>query len=381
MGAAVVRGRHWGVALSFALLVALPTGVTGWYLWDRAAPRFASEVGFSVRTEDMSSASDLLGGLAALGATSSSKDTDILYRFIQSREIVAAVDARLDLRALWAKGDPGRDPIFAYHPPGTIEDLHDHWNRMVSVYLDSATGLLDVQVQAFDPRDAQAIADAIYEESQALINRLSDIAVDDTTRFARDELDEALERLKIAREAVTRFRNETQIVDPATALQGQMGLLNELEGQLAQALIELDLLRDSASEDDPRVEQIQARVGVIEARMAEERQKLGLGRDSDAAPGLGPSGEAFADLVGEYERLAVDQEFAERTYLAALAAYDSALAEGRRQSRYLAAHVQPTLAERAEYPQRWSTTLLTLLFAALSWMVLTLGAYALKDRR
>lgn len=374
------RGRHWLLALSFVLLVLGPTLVTAWYLWERASPRYASQVGFSVRTEDMGSALDLLGGIASF-AGSSSKDTDVLYRFIQSQEIVAAVDERLDLRAIWAKGDPERDPVFAYHPPGTIEDLHDHWQRMVSVYNDTGTGLLDIEVQAFAPEDSQAIAQAIYEESQELINRLSDIAQEDRTRHAREELDDAVERLKLAREAMTRFRNETQIVDPVTALQGQMGLLSSLEAQLAQTLIDLDLLRQTAGDSDPRVEQLLARVEVIEARMEEERAKLGIGRATSAAGGSGPEGGAFADLVGEFERIAVDQEFAQQAYVAAMAAYDSALAEGRQQSRYLAAHVTPTLAERADHPKRWTLTLLTMLFAFLAWMLLTLTAYALRDRR
>jgi capsular polysaccharide transport system permease protein len=100
---------------------------------------------------------------------------------------------------------------------------------MVAVYNDTGTGLLDIEVQAFAPEDSRAIAQAIYEESQTLINRLSDIAQEDRTRHAREELDTAELRLTEARVAMTRFRNETQIVDPTTALQGQMGLLNALE--------------------------------------------------------------------------------------------------------------------------------------------------------
>jgi capsular polysaccharide transport system permease protein len=334
-------------------------------------------VGFSVHTEEAGTALDFLGGMASVAGGSSSKDTDILYRFIQSQEIVSAIDARLDLRALWAKGDPDRDPIFAYHPPGTIEDLHGHWLRMVAVYNDTSTGLLDIQVQAFTPEDAQALAQAIYAESQTLINRLSDIAQEDRTRHAREELESAEQRLTEARLEMTRFRNETQIVDPVTALQGQMGLLGALEEQLAQTQIELDLLRESAGDEDPRIDPLVSRVAAIEARMEEERQKLGLGTAAGATGG----GTAFADLVGEFERLAVEQEFAQQAYVASLAAYDQALAEGRQQSRYLAAHVAPTLAERAEYPNRWALTLLTALFAFLAWMLLTLTAYALRDRR
>ena len=65
----------------------------------------------------------------------------------------------------------------------------------------------------------------------------------------------------------------------------------------------------------------------------------------------------------------------------ALAAYDAALAEGRRQSRYLAAHVRPTLPERATHPERWTLLALVAIFAGLAWTILTLAAYALRDRR
>ncbi|EYD73957.1 Capsule polysaccharide export inner-membrane protein [Rubellimicrobium mesophilum DSM 19309] len=385
--AARARARHWGVLVTFLLLVVLPTGVTAWYLWERASPRYASSVGFSVRTEEAASAASLLGGLVGMGGNSSSSDTDILYRYIQSQEIVEKIDARLDLRGLWAKGDPDCDPIFAYHSPGTIEDLVGYWQGMVAVYNDSSTGLLDVEVQAFTPEDAQAISQAIFEESQRLINQLSDIAQSDKTRLAREELDESIERLKDARAALTQFRNVNQLVDPEANLQTQMGLLGRLQDQLAQALIELDLLRESAADDDPRVGQAMDRVDVIQARIADERANLGLGRgtstegDPDAAPEDASGGTAFADLVGDYEKLQVDQEFAQRAYIAAMASYDGALAESRQQSRYLAAHVEPTLAQRAEYPQRWELTLLTALFASLAWMMLTLAAYAFRDRR
>jgi len=390
--AARPRARHWGILASFALIVLLPTALTAWYLWTRAAPRYASSAGFSVRTEEASSALELLGGMAALSGGSSSSDTDILYEFIQSQQIVALIDDRLDLRGLWAKGDPARDPIFAYHAPGTIEDLHDHWERMVAVYNDSGTGLINIEVQAFAPMDAQAIASAIYEESGILINRLSDIAQEDATQFAEAELASAVDRLKDARASLTRFRNETQIVDPLISIQSQMGLLSSLELELAGTLIDLDLLRQTASAADPRIQQAEARVAVIEARMDSERSKLGLGRATPAegaggeaepeSDGLGVAGGgAFADLVGEYERLQVDQEFAQQTYVAAMAAHDSALAESRRQSRYLAAHVNPTLAERAEYPQRATLTALTAAFAFMAWIVLTLAAYAVRDRR
>lgn len=90
---------------------------------------------------------------------------------------------------------------------------------------------------------------------------------------------------------------------------------------------------------------------------------------------------SYVTLVGEFERLAVDQEFAERAYLSALAGYDIALAEAQRQSRYLAAYVTPTVAERAEYPQRWIIFLIVSTFLLIGWSILMLVFYSVRDRR
>ncbi len=370
------RGRHWAVLLSFLLIGVVPVAISGWYLWERAVDRYVSTAAFSVRTEEAGSAFELLGGMVNLGSSSSS-DTDILYAFIQSQELVQTVDDRVDLRALWAKGDPERDPVFAYHPPGTIEDMVDYWNRAVKVYNDTGTGLMQIKVLAYTPEDAQMLAEVIYEESSTMINRLSDVAREDVTRYARVELEEAVEQLKTAREAVTLFRNRNQIVDPSSDMQSQIGILSSLQSQLASTLIDLDILRQTTADGDPRIVQAERRVDVINARIADERAKFGIGASSGATE----EGDRFAEIVGEYQRLTVDLQFAEQTYAAARAAFDAAVSQSRRQSRYLAAHIRPTLAEKAEYPDRIPLLALVALFSFLAWALIVLVAYALKDRR
>jgi capsular polysaccharide transport system permease protein len=394
------RPRHIMALASFVILVVAPVLVAGWYLWTRAQDRYVSYAGFSVRTEEIGSAFDLLGGVAEISGSSSS-DTDILYKFIQSPELVAAVDAALDLRDTW--GRPGRlwrddthDPVFAYNPEGalggllfgtpsepsrgSIEDLTAHWTRMVKVYSDSGTGLIDLEVQAFTPEEARAIAQLVYDQSSAMINRLAASAREDATRYARGERDQAVERLKVAREALTAFRLQTGIVDPSVTIQEQMGLLTPLQAQLAQTLIDLDVQRQTAAANDPRITQLERRVEVIEERIAAERRKQGL--NSDQAPGASAGNEvSFAVNLAEYERLSVDLEFAQQAYTAALVAFDTATAEAQRQSRYLAAHVNPTLPESPTQPRRGTLLGLTALFAFLVWATLVLAAYALRDRR
>lgn len=368
---ASMQRRHWVMLFSFVAVVLVPVSLWATYLYTRAADQYISTVGFTVRTEEVSSPFDLLGGLGSLSG-SSSTDTDILYEFIQSQKMVETIDGALDLRGLFSK--PTNDPVYAFDANGSIEDLIDYWQNMVRVNYDNGTALIELQVRAFAPEDAQKIAAAIFEESSRMINALSAIAREDTTRYAREELDQAIARLKVSREAMTQFRLHNQIADPSTEIGVQTGLMNALQQRLSDALIELDLLADVASDSDPRIGQSQRKIEVIQQRIEDERRKYGLG-------GRGGGGEDFSTLIGEYESLFVDREFAEKSYVAALRSYDVAVAEARRQSRYLAAYVHPTLAETALYPKRlFAVFLLGLLFLVV-WSVGALVYYSVRDRR
>ena len=370
--AAELRARHYGILASFVAMVLLPVVVVASYLWVFAVDQYASTVGFSVRTEEMSSSLGLLGGITRLSGGGSS-DSDILYDYIHSQELVMELDAQIDLRSIYAQAWPG-DPVFALDPDSSIEDLVDHWRRVVQITYDTGSGLITLRVLAFDPAQATLIASKIVEQSTQKINALSDDAREDATRYARLEMERALERLKLAREAMTGFRMRTQMVDPLADLQGQMGILNNLQASLAESYIELDLLRVTTNTTDPRIVQVEQRIAVIQNRMEEERRKF-------SESSQGPRGEDYATLVAEFERLSVDREFAEQSYRVALAAYDSALAEAQRKSRYLATHIRPTLSEESKFPQRWTLLGLAAFFVLMVWAIGLLILYSIRDRR
>ncbi|MEQ9692870.1 sugar transporter [Shimia sp. SDUM112013] len=366
------KKRHWGILVSFAVFFLAPLAATLYYLYVIAEDQYASFVGFSVKSEESASATDLLGGLSSFSSSSSS-DTDILFQFIQSQELISRINQSINLEEIYSR--PDFDPVFSYNPDGTIEDLVSYWPWMVRVDLDAKTNLIELRVQAFTPEDAQLVAQEIVNESSAMINRLSAIAREDSTRYARADLEKALERLKLARENLTKFRSETQIVDPTADLQGQMGLLNSLEAQLASAQIELNLLLETAREGDPRIAQAERRIIVIKDLIDEERAKFGIGGNART------NERDYSTLVGEFERLMVELEYAQQTYLGAQAALDTALAEAQRTSRYLATFTQPTLAESARYPQRGIIALITGMFLLLAWSVGVLIFYSVRDRR
>ena len=131
------------------------------------------------------------------------------------------------------------------------------------------------------------------------------------------------------------------MVDPQADVEGQMGLLTALQEELAKALVERDMLLTYAEPADQRVQQANRRITAISDRIEDERTTLG-------APG---NAGKLPEVVGDFEALQVDLEFASQAYTQALANLALARAEARRQSRYLAAHVEPThRRERALSP-------------------------------
>lgn len=362
-----LRRRHLAWLVSLLLFVFLPSGLSGYYLYFIAADQYSSVTAFTLRTEEPPNP---LAALETLGQvpTAQSADSDILYDFIHSQQMVAGIDDRLDLNSLYSR--PPRDPVFAYTPDQPIEELTEYWSRMVHVDYDRSAGLIRVEAFAFTAEDAQEIARAIVAESDALVDRLSHIAQADTTRFAQDTLHQSEQRLKELRLQLTKLRSTQQIINPSLDLEIRMGVVTALQQQLAEVLVQQDMLRQTTRDGDPRLDRFARQIDALKARISQERSEF-----SD----LGEDG-GFVDLVGQFESLQVDLEFAQQAYVAAATGLDTAMAEARKRSRYLATHVSPTLAQSPLFPRR--ALILSLITGAcvMVWLMAVLIFYAIRDR-
>jgi len=369
-----MRRRHFGLLLSFVLIVLAPLFVIAGYLYTYAQDQYVATAGFTVRTEESGSATDLLGGLASFAGGNATSDGDILYEFITSRDLVQRLNERVNLVAHYS-APHDVDPVFSLAPDATMEDLVDHWQRVARVSYTQSSGLIDLEVLAFDPETAHTLARAVVEESQILINELNDQARSDAMRYAETDLQASIVRLRSAREALTEFRTRTQIVDPESDIQGRTGVLNNLQQQLAEALIEFDLLSENtANPNDPRLIQAQRRIEVIRERIRQERRNF-------VTDEVGADGEDYPTLMAQFEGLSVDRQFAEESYRAALTALDVARTNAARQSRYLAVYIRPSLPESAGFPRHESILALAFLFLALGWAILALVYYSIRDRQ
>ena len=184
------QGSHWPVSSHRPI----PVGGSAWYLWTRAedaTPRqWASRSGARIWAPRR-----ICWGCRDFRLRF--VRFNVLYEFIQSQEIVRRVDADLDLRRIWSKA-------WSTSPSSPCRlKVRSRASRILAAYgriCDGGTGLIELRVLAFDAESAQRIGQTILDEAGVMINRLTAIAREDTTRYAEDDL-VAEARLKAAEEA------------------------------------------------------------------------------------------------------------------------------------------------------------------------------------
>ncbi|WEZ85807.1 hypothetical protein P6U16_22580 (plasmid) [Rhizobium sp. 32-5/1] len=250
---------------------------------------------------------------------------------------------------------------------------------MVTVNFDHTSGIMNLQIKAFVPETAQKVANFVVMQSEKLINELSISARDETLRVAQSEVASSEIRLYGSRAALRNYRDESQEADPVEGAKLAAQLVGSLETQLVQLKTELSTALTQMGENTPRVRVMRSKIASLEEQLKHERQRFGRGTTIKQ----GRNAVQFADVAGriqEYEGLQTQNEFAERAYTSSLVALEKARVDAAAKQRYLAVFIKPTLSEFAQYPHRIMTSLLVLLGSVLTWGILVMGYYNIRDR-
>lgn len=367
------KARHRAALAGWLLAVVAPTLGAIAYLYLFASDQYASTAAFSVRGPEAAAPAPILGMLGQ-PATPGATDAEIVYEFIRSQPMVESARAALPLDEIFNRAP--NDPLFRLGENRSIERMTEYWNRMVFAAFDSTTGLIQVQVRSFDPESARDIAAFVLQESARVVNELSIQAQADALSVASAALAESEERLRAARRAIRVFRDAERELNPELNAQASLGLMAGLREQLAAAQVELDGYLTLVGPQGPRTAALRQRVESLRQQIEEERARVSVGAGAGTAVD-----RPFSVLMGEFEELSLDLEFAQNAYVAALAALEQARIEARRRTRFLAPHIEPTLSVEAQYPQRAFIAFGLFVILTVAWSVVLLIAYNVRDRR
>ena len=243
---------------------------------------------------------------------------------------------------------------------------------MVDVSYENHSGIIQVRATAFTPEDARTITRAILEKSTTLVNHLAEQARTDAIRFAKVDLDEAEAHLRDLRQELASFRREHQMVDPQADVEGQMGLLDRAAGASSPRRW------SSATCCSP----MPSRPTSGCSRRTGGSPPSPTASRTSAPPSAPPAPRGRCPRWWATSRRSRSTSSSPpRPIPRRSPTWTLARAEARRQSRYLAAHVEPTLAESSLYPRRALLSGLVGLFLLLGWGVLMLVYYNVRDSR
>lgn len=335
-----VRWWQKPVIVAALVVVGLPTAVSAIYNLGIASPRYVSESRFVVRRAGQSGPNALGLSLASVGLSPTPTDAFIVHEFTRSRAGVDYLKQRHNLSSIFLS--PKADPLSRAIRPwqkGSSEDLYKGVQKFITVGYDSTTGISTLRVQAFDPKQAQAVAQSLLLGGEKVVNdiniRSSQAAIDEAERTVI----EANERVKAAQAAVTSFRNREQIVDPEHMAKASAELMGGLMAELATLEAERrQIARDTPQ--SPLLAPMDRRIESYRQQISEERTKI-AGTSTSLAP-----------KIASYEELVFQRDVATRTLTAANQALETARVDARRQLLFLDRVVEPNLPDASTQPRR-----------------------------
>lgn len=355
--------------LLFIGMVIVPSVLATLYFGLWASDRYVSNTLMTVRTSDSPIASAFSGLLGTLGSQTGLVDGYVVEEYIQSHEIAAKLQNLVDLRSIYSAEEG--DYWSRLDPDVSFEDFFAYYLSRIDVYFDSEANVVHLDVQAYRPEDAQRIAEAIVKLSDDMVNRISEQSRADAVKFAAEEVTLAENRLRENRLTLYRFREEHGELDPVRSAEAIGGIVSKLEEELARYKTELASLRSYMREDSAQIAGVKARIGAIEQQLKAERGRLTSSPDDPAT--------TYSDLLADYERLLIEEEFARSAYTSAVSALEVARADAARKQAYLVAFVEPSLPDAASKPDRLLIVVSVLACGLLAYGLLMLIGAAIKE--
>jgi len=372
-GGAGIRGRKGdkafriGLAVSFALLVLVPLIAETVYWGFVASKQYATEVKFTVRSGEPSPL-DAIGGLLSLSGSQQAQDTRIVLDYIRSRAMVEELDKSLDLRRIYSR--PDVDWFSRFDPSKSTEELLKYWEKRTDATIEAASSILAFEVRAFTPEDAMAIATAVSDLSEKLVNNLATRARRDAVSQAKAETAHSERRLENATVAMRDARNAEGVLDATGAAEALTEIITALQLDLSRAEADLST-QGAALQDSPQSRLLQARIAAIKAQIADYSNQIAGARTSKSAN--------MAEHLNQLSRKQTELDLARQQYSQAALSLESSRVDLEQQHTYLLSFVKPTLAQKSTYPRRgwqWSIVMIPLMFG---WLILASVAVLVRD--
>ena len=360
------RTRRRRFFLQLGLFVGLPTLATAIYMFLIATPRYQSE--FEATYQTYLAPRTLSSGIVQSFAGTSQNNTvdtgTILYEYIRSPALLQKLDHDLHLRTYYSNSRI--DYLSRLGKRAPFEVFLAYYRSHVTVS-EGLGGYLTVDVQAFDPKFAQALARAIVVASDAMTDQITARARSDEIKVAEEEVAREEDRVRRSRMALAQFQNQHGAEDPERTATQLGDIVGKLESELAATRAQLAESQRDLAPSSPIVIQLKSQISALEQQLHREQSRLA---------GNG-GGTPYSTLLEQYSALQLEQEFAKSAYLSAQQGLAVVRADVARREAYLVDFAPPTEPDQPSiyFPLIFTFSVFLILLVIYGFGSLVVGSF------
>jgi len=236
----------------------------------------------------------------------------------------------------------------------------------VKVEYDSTSSISTLSVRAYSAADAHRFNERLLEMAEDTVNKLNLRGRTDLVRFSEREVNEAKEKARNAASALSDYRNRAGVVDPEKQAAVQLQMVSKLQDELIATRTQLLQLRNMAP-DNPQIESLEVKVKGLSDQIGDEMGKVA------------GSNKSLSSSAAQYQRLALESQFADKQLAAAMASMAEAKNEAMRKQAYVERIVQPNLPDEPLEPRRMRGILSVFALGLIAWGIIRLLVAGVRE--
>jgi capsular polysaccharide transport system permease protein len=364
-----LANRFMRINRLFLLTVALPTTLAVVYFGLMASDVYISESRIVVRSPDRQAATGLGALLKGAGFSRAQDDSFTVHDYVLSRDALKEINDSLGVAKAFASSEVDIFSRFGGLDFDTsFEALHRYYQKKVDVQQDSASSISTLTVRAFSAQESQSINQKLLELSEGLVNRLNERGRQDLIRSAASEVADAEKKSKSAALALSAYRNAKGVVDPERQATVQLQQVAKLQDELIATKTQLAQLR-AFTPENPQIQSLQLRAQTLQSEMNAETSKVTGGELS------------LSNKAADFQRLALEREFADKQLTSALASLEQARNEAQRKQVYIERIAQPSLPDIAMEPRRIRSIFSAFALGLVAWGILSMLLAGVREHQ
>jgi len=353
----------------FLLTVVVPTLLATLYFGLLASDVYISRSQFVVRSPDKPATTGLGVLLKSVGFSNAGDEIFATQDYVRSRDALRTLNRNDAVVRAYTR--PGISILDRYNSlgwNGTFEDLFDYYGNKVRLEHDATSSITTLSVKAFTAEDAHRFNRQLLAQSEGLVNRLNSRGQNDLVQYALRETEEAEQAGLRASQQLARYRDLRGVLDPERQAAVQLQMVSKLQDELIASRTQLAQLRALAPAN-PQVPLLQTRIAALTREIDTELGRVTGDRRSLSATAV------------RYQRLQLEQTYADRRLTAALTSLQEARNEARRKQAYVERIVQPSLPDEAEEPRRLRGIFATFVLGLIAYGVLTMLLAGIREHK